>query len=111
MILPVPKRTTDDEHDEPHAELLRRLLEYEKVKKGADTLDQKPWRERDFWRPLVTADIEGEQVLPQAEPEDLVRAWHALLHRASLNQDHAILRATRSVRHHISQILRYLRAR
>jgi len=108
MLLPVPKSTTDDEPDDPRAELLRRLLEYEKVKKGADTLDQKPWRERDFWRPLVTADIEVEQVLPQVEPEDLVRAWQEILHRASLNQDHAIIRETLSVRDHMSQILRQL---
>ncbi len=108
MLLPVPKSATDEEEEDPRAELLRRLLDYEQIKKGAEQLDEYEWRGRDFWRPLVPADIKVEQVLPEVYPEDLIEAWRGLLKRAELNRDHAVIQEALSVRDHMSQILRHL---
>ncbi|HLS16915.1 MAG TPA: segregation/condensation protein A [Paenalcaligenes sp.] len=108
MLLPVPKSAEDDDEDDPRAELLRRLLEYEQIKKGAEELDDYEWQGRDFWRPRVDADIEVEQVLPEVNPQDLIAAWRGILKRAELNREHAVIRETLSVRDHMSQILRRL---
>ncbi|HLR82223.1 MAG TPA: segregation/condensation protein A [Paenalcaligenes sp.] len=108
MLLPVPKSAADEDEEDPRAELLRRLLEYEQIKQGAEQLDEQEWRGRDFWRPLVDADIEVEQVLPDVDPEDLIAAWRGILKRAKLHQEHAVIRETLSVRDHMSQILRRL---
>lgn len=107
MLLPVEK-SAEDELDDPRAELVQRLLVYEEIKKGAHYLDAVACEGRDFWRPWVAADIEIPEVLPEVCPEDLLRAWQAILRRADLGRDHEVIRETLSVRDHMSQILRRL---
>ena len=108
MLLPVKKSDESGEVEDPRAELVRRLLEYERIKRGAQLLDTAPLAGRDFW-PVQTA-LEGSfQVpLPDVEPGDLRLAWLEVIRRAKLTTHHRIGRAELSVREHMSMVLRRL---
>ncbi|RTZ41759.1 segregation/condensation protein A [Candidimonas sp. SYP-B2681] len=108
MLLPVKKADTGEEIDDPRAELVRRLLEYEQMKLAARKLDTLPQLGRDFQRPHAFMDLEFEQMLPDVSPDDLRNAWLDIMRRAKLNQHHRITREQLSVRDHMSQILRRL---
>src|SRR3546814_7037786 len=106
MLLPVKKSDTGEEVDDPRAELVRRLLEYEQMKLAAQKLDALPQLGRDFQRSHAYVDLQMEQALPEISPEDLRSAWLDIMRRASLNAHHRITREQLSVRDHMSQILR-----
>ncbi|UYO93374.1 segregation and condensation protein A [Pollutimonas sp. M17] len=108
MLLPVKKSDTGEEVDDPRAELVRRLLEYEQMKLAAQKLDALPQLGRDFQRTHAYADVQVEQALPDVSAEDLRSAWLDIMRRASLNAHHRITREQLSVRDHMSQILRRL---
>lgn len=108
MLLPVKKSDTGEEIDDPRAELVRRLLEYEQMKLAAQKLDALPQLGRDFQRPHAVMDLHIEQVLPDVSPDDLRNAWMDIMRRARLNAHHRITREQLSVRDHMSQILRRL---
>lgn len=110
MLLPVKKADTDEEVEDPRAELVRRLLAYEQMKKAAQELDQLPRVERDFWVGHAQADLHIEEILPDVCAEDLRQAWQSILKRATLHQSHLITREQLSVREHMSQVLRQLSA-
>ena len=108
MLLPVKKADTGEEAEDPRAELVRRLLEYEQMKLAAQRLDRLPQLGRDFLR----ADVHIEQSLaprwPDVSLDDLRAAWADVLKRAKLVQHHKITREELSVREHMSFILRRL---
>lgn len=108
MLLPVKKSDTDEEVDDPRAELVRRLLEYEQMKLAAQKLDALPQLGRDFHRPHAFAEVTVEQALPEVSADDLRAAWQDIMRRARLNAHHRITREQLSVRDHMSQILRRL---
>lgn len=108
MLLPVKKADTDEEVEDPRAELVRRLLEYEKMKLAAQQLDAIPRMGRDFQRTRAYLDVQVEQLLPEVSPNDLRDAWREIVRRAQLNRSHTITREQLSVRDHMSQILRRL---
>lgn len=108
MLLPVKNTDTGEELDDPRAELVRRLLEYEQMKLAAQKLNELPHLGRDFQRSRALMDLHIEQVLPQIDAEDLRQAWADIMRRAKLNQHHRITREQLSVRDHMSQILRRL---
>lgn len=110
MLLPVKKADTDEEVEDPRAELVRRLLAYEQMKKAAQELDQLPRVERDFWVGHAQADLHIEEILPDVCAEDLRQAWQGILKRATLHQSHLVTREQLSVREHMSQVLRQLSA-
>ncbi|HHU94969.1 MAG TPA: segregation/condensation protein A [Alcaligenaceae bacterium] len=110
MLLPVKKADTDEEVEDPRAELVRRLLAYEQMKKAAQELDQLPRVERDFWVGHAQADLHIEEILPDVCAEDLRQAWRSILKRAKLHQSHLVTREQLSVREHMSQVLRQLSA-
>src|SRR3546814_11459549 len=89
---------------------LRRLLEYEQMKLAAQKLDALPQLGRDFQRSHAYVDLQMEQALPEISPEDLRSAWLDIMRRASRNAHHLITREQFSVRAHMRQILRLLRA-
>lgn len=111
MLLPKPPREIQAESDEdPRAELVRRLMEYEQIKQGARTLDTIPRVERDFeWVAIHVAEKTVER-LPEVSVADLQVAWLELMRRARLTQHHRISRDELSVREYMSQILRRLQA-
>ena len=108
MLLPVKKTDTGEEPDDPRAELVRRLLEYEQMKLAAQKLNQLPQLGRDFQRSHAFTDMQVERMLPDVSADDLRQAWADILKRAKLNAHHSITREQLSVRDHMSQILRRL---
>jgi segregation and condensation protein A len=111
MLLPVRKADTGEEVEDPRAELTRRLLEYERIKLGAQRLDQLPQAGRDFAVAQVLLDQIQEARLPQVELVDLRSAWADILRRAKLIQHHHISREELSVREHMTIVLRTLQDR
>jgi segregation and condensation protein A len=108
MLLPRPPATGEEEED-PRAELVRRLLEYERMKAAAQKLDALPRVGRD----VIAISVWFERSLGERTPEvhvaDLAEAWRALLYRARLSAHHRVTREELSVREHMSMILRRLR--
>lgn len=108
MLLPVRKADTGEEVEDPRAELVRRLLEYERMKLGARRLDELPLQGRDYLLAAAHAELVVEEILPEVCADDLRQAWLSILKRAKLNASHKITREQLSVRDHMSQILRRL---
>lgn len=109
LLLPKPPREkAEDAEDDPRAELVRRLMEYERIKRSAAVINSIPRVERDFeWVAVHVAEKTVER-LPDVSLIDLQSAWLVLLQRARLNQHHHIRREELSVREHMTQILRRL---
>jgi segregation and condensation protein A len=110
LLLPRPAAAAAVEED-PRAELVRRLLEYERMKKAAQGLDELPQVGRDVVAISVWIEKTVSQRLPDVNPSDLAEAWRTLLHRARLSKHHRVSREELSVRAHMSNILRSLRER
>lgn len=108
MLLPLKKADSDEEVEDPRAELVRRLLEYEKMKLAAQELDLIPLLGRDFFKANGFVDRSVIVTPPHVNLVDLQMAWADLLHRAKLNQHHTITRETLSVRDFMTRILRRL---
>ncbi|MGE0672304.1 MAG: ScpA family protein [Methylibium sp.] len=111
MLLP-PKRSEEGkEAEDPRAELVRRLLEYEQIKAAAARLDQLPQLGRDFLRAQVHIEQSLTPRFPDVNVEELRDAWLDILKRARLVQHHKITREELSVREHMSLVLRRLQGR
>ena len=111
MLLP-PKKSADGvEPEDPRAELVRRLIEYEQMKLAAARIDQLPLIGRDFLRAQVVIEQALAPRLPEVNADDLRAAWADILKRATLNQHHMITREQLSVREHMSIVLRALQGR
>ncbi|MEP6739306.1 MAG: ScpA family protein [Caldimonas sp.] len=111
MLLPPRKSADGKEPEDPRAELVRRLVEYEQMKLAAAKLDALPILGRDFLRARVAIDEEALERLPNVNAADLRQAWADILKRASLVQHHLISREHLSVREHMSLLLRALQGR
>ncbi len=107
MLLPEPATIESD--DDPRAELVRRLMEYESIKLAAQRLDAMP----QVGQEILVAQAYYQQIVevqpPQVELEELIAAWKGVLERASHFSHHKISRDELSVREHMSQILRRLK--
>lgn len=108
MLLPPKKSDTGDEVEDPRAELVRRLIEYEQMKLAAARLDALPVLGRDFLRAQVTIEQSLQPRFPDVAVDELREAWLDILKRARLNQHHKISREQLSVREHMSIVLRTL---
>jgi segregation and condensation protein A len=106
MLLPRP--SAGDMEEDPRAELVRRLLEYEQMKLAAQRLNELPQAGRDYTLAQVSFERDAAECLPEVEVEDLKLAWLTLLSRANVNQHHKVTREQLSVRAHMSRILRRL---
>ena len=111
MLLPVRKADTGEEAEDPRAELVRRLLEYEQMKLAAQKIDQLPQLGRDFLRADIYIEQAAEQRFPDVDMNDLRAAWADVIKRAKLVQHHKISREELSVREHMSIVLRHLQGR
>jgi segregation and condensation protein A len=108
MLLPARRPEAGAEPQDPRAELVRRLIEYERIKLAAAQLDELPRVGRDFARAVVAIEQTMARRLPQVDAADLRQAWTELLRRASLYAHHHIAREELSVREHMSLILKRL---
>ncbi len=111
MLLPPRKTAEGKEPEDPRAELVRRLLEYEQIKLGAAQLHAMPQAGRDFIRAQVHIEQSLHPRFPDVQVADLQDAWRDMLQRARLVQHHRISRAELSVREHMSLVLRRLQGR
>lgn len=111
MLLPRPPKADDGEPEDPRAELVRRLVEYERMKAAAARLDELPQAGRDFeWITVWIADKVVERQ-PEVSLHDLQLAWLSLMKQAKAYQHHKIQREELSVREHMGLILRRLQGR
>ncbi|CAH9052024.1 Segregation and condensation protein A [Pseudoalteromonas holothuriae] len=108
MLLPVHEEL--EEEEDPRAELVRRLQEYEQFKRAAENLDALPRVERDIFtaHALVDESAEPEPVLPIIELKELVLALGDVMARAKTFEHHHISAEVLSTRERMSQILQYL---
>ena len=111
MLLPPKKNEDGSEPEDPRAELVRRLIEYEQIKLAAAKLDTVPVLGRDFLRAQVHVEQSLQPRWPDVNTDDLRAAWADILKRAKLNAHHTISREQLSVREHMSIVLRKLQGR
>ena len=109
MLLPVKKSDGRGEVDDPRAELVRRLIEYERMKLAALQIDGMPVVGRDFVIATALIDETVDKAWPDVHVADLQAAWSDVLGRARLVQHHRIRREELSVREHMTHILRRLK--
>src|SRR5512147_637045 len=111
LLLPRPPRPEMGEAEDPRAELVRRLLEYERMKEAAAKLDELPQAHRNFeWVSVWITDEVAER-LPEVNLHDLQVAWLTLMKQARVTQHHKIQREELSVREHMGIIMRQLAGR
>ncbi len=108
MLLPPRKAAPGEEAEDPRAELVRRLLEYEQTKLAAAALNALPQAGRDFLRAQVAIEQALAPRFPDVDLADLQQAWRDILRRATLVQHHHISREQLSVREHMGIVLRRL---
>ncbi len=106
MLLPKPTEVVEE--DDPRAELVRRLMEYEAIKLAAQRLDSLPKVGEDIDVAAAYYQHISQIKPPEVSLDDLVDAWRNVLKRAKLNQHHKLGRAELSVREHMSLLLRRL---
>ena len=111
MLLPPKKSVDGGEPEDPRAELVRRLIEYEQMKLAAARIDQLPLIGRDFLRAQVVIEQSLAPRFPDVDVDELRVAWADIFKRAKLNQHHHITREQLSVREHMSIVLRALQGR
>jgi segregation and condensation protein A len=110
LLLPRPPAIAGDEVEDPRAELVRRLLEYEQMKSAAQAIDAMPLADRDFATVRVWFERIAATRLPDVTPDDLKSAWATLIARARANRHHQVTREQLSVRAEMSRVLKSLPA-
>ncbi len=110
LLLPNP--VSEEDEDDPRAELVRRLQEYERFKKVAEELDELPRRGRDTFLAIAKEpEIASEtKQIPEVDLQDLMFAFKEVLHRTTLNTSHHIQREPLSVRARMTRVLETLRS-
>lgn len=108
MLLP-RQPESEEEEDDPRAFLIRKLQEYEAIKKVAEQLDQLPRDERDTFAATVdTATVSVQQPLPDVQLRELLLAFQDVLKRAEQLSHHHITKEPLSVRERMAAILEKL---
>jgi segregation and condensation protein A len=112
MLLPRPAGDEQGAEEDPRAELVRRLQEYERFKRAAADLDRLPRLERDVW--VASADLLRERPagrpLPQVTLQEMLIAFKEVAMRAAMFAHHHVQREALSVRERMSEILTVLKA-
>ena len=111
MLLPPRKSVEGKEAEDPRAELVRRLLEYEQIKQASIQLNAMPQIGRDILRAQVTIEQSLQPRFPDVHVDDIRAAWAEIVKRARLVEHHRISREQLSVREHMSFVLRTLQGR
>jgi len=109
MLLPRAPNEVGEEED-PRAELVRRLQEYERFKKAAEDIDTLPRQDRDT-APVqaFVPDRASVRLPPPVELKEMLLALHDVLKRAELFTQHAIKRDALSVRQRMGELLERLK--
>lgn len=105
----LPKPADVESEDDPRAELVRRLMEYEAIKLAAQKIDEMPKVGEDISVASAYYQQISEVKPPEFSLDDLAEAWRNVLKRASHFTHHKVGKAELSVREHMSLILRRLK--
>jgi segregation and condensation protein A len=106
MLLPRPPGAGDLGEDDPRAELVRRLQEYERFKRAAADIDQLPRLERDVWQASAQLlDRPAVRAVPQVSLQEMLHAFREVAQRAEMFAHHHVRREPLSVRERMSNIL------
>ncbi len=112
MLLPRPDGVDEDEEQDPRADLIRRLLEYERYKQGAEALDEMPRVGRDIFPVKIPApERPVVKLTPTIDLNDLISAFSEILQRAEMYSHHHVQREVLSVRERMSNVLSALEER
>lgn len=106
MLLPRAHSDAGAGEEDPRAELVRRLQEYERFKQAAESLDSLPRLERNVW--CATAELKDRKVvrlLPQVTLQEMLVAFQEVVVRAELFAHHHVQREPLSVRERMSDII------
>ena len=111
MLLPRASSVEEDEED-PRAQLIRRLQEYERFKKAAEDIEELPRLERDTWLGSAEPpDLNRARPDPDVDMRELLLALGEVLRRADMFESHHIQREALSTRERMSDILEKLSGR
>lgn len=109
MLLPRNQADGDDEEEDPRAELLRRLQEYERFKDAAENLDELPRLERDTYTGIIdTPDRIQERIHPEVDMKELMLAFAQVLRRTERLVSHEVKQEQLSTRERMSDVLNKL---
>lgn len=110
MLLPRSRNSAADEEEDPRAELIRRLQEYERIKTAAEDLDAIPRLDRDvFIAKAVAPEARSRRLVPDVAFAEVLLAMAEVLRRANMFESHQISRETLSTRERMSMVLEVLR--
>ncbi|WP_455385436.1 segregation and condensation protein A [Acidihalobacter prosperus] len=108
MLLPRPP-SDEGEDEDPRAELIRRLQEYERIRRAAEDIDELPRLERDIALASAQApDREAVRPEPDVDLRELLLALREVMARAQMFTHHHIQREPLSVRERMSRVLEAL---
>lgn len=111
-LLPRPPSTGEEEEQDPRAELIRRLQEYERFKKAAEDLDDLPRLERDIHLAAAKRpEYVREKPQPDVDMRELLLALKEVLHRADMFESHQVSREKLSTRERMGIVLDRLKGR
>jgi segregation and condensation protein A len=112
MLLPVSEELAEEEGDDPRAELVKRLLEYQRYKQAAMLFEQLPQLERDVFLPHGAFDDFLLESPPEAELTisiyQLASAFHQLMSHVKTEVFHEVVRESLSVSDYIARISRQM---
>ena len=109
MLLPRQQSEEEDEED-PRAELIKRLQEYERFKKAAEDIDELPRMGRDIHRATAEApDCDQLRPHPDVDIKELVTALADVLKRSEMFESHQVEMEKLSTRERMSQVMENLR--
>jgi len=109
MLLPRSAEVAEEE-DDPRAELIRRLQEYERFKAAAEDLDELPRVGRDLQVPRLDApEARARKLLPEVSLEELLVSMAEVLRRADMFESHQVTREALSTRERMSEVLERLK--
>ena len=105
----LPRPTTEEDEEDPRAELVRRLQEYERIKQAAEQIDELARLERDLHQASAAPPTLAQQpTRPAVDMKELLLALAAVLQRADLHQRHAVALETLSVRARMADVLAHV---
>ncbi|NNE36826.1 MAG: segregation/condensation protein A [Gammaproteobacteria bacterium] len=106
----LPRIETEDDEDDPRAELIKRLQEYERYKQAAEDIDTIPRLEREVFNTVIDFnERRSNQKPPQVEMDQILHAFADVLARAEMYAHHMIHREALSVRERMTIVLDRLR--
>jgi len=105
MLLPRPSENENEEED-PRAQLIRRLQEYERYRKAAEDIDDRPRVGREVFLAVVECDDKPvKRIEPNVTLFEMLDAFRSVLQRAEMYRHHRVLMEALSVRERMTQIL------